>query len=855
VFIPEKDIQDRILHKNPVPKDIQEAPKMDVVTLGVLEKKNKPYTIAKDSSLRRVDTKIREVYGPFARIWNALDGAIVQDRMRPVQLDLDQMLEWCEQTSIMLGQASNTVSYLRRKLLLSNITSDKVVKSLMSAHKDVFEEKDPFNEIIPYRVWDKVSDTNKEVERIVKAVRTDKQPFRRGSQSTAARSGGPSAQKNTLLNQGGYTNTKSFPPSSRGEYSRYATIINTGFIQEIPGYPPHAAGGATRKAGGVEASRTTTVICRPVENPDERPRDPADSYRMGDSAHQHTSSHKWQVIYPQRGRGIGAARDSEIAGQRSHTGDRGYTGSGVVKPVSARKEGWLPATHSESKELEPTRSVYPFQNGKPERGEKPTQAGRYHGEDRPEGRLLHCSVTSQLTEICKVSMEKPDISIPLPLFWTRPGTKIVHKVNEGAHVNPTKVRDKADYLSGRHPDIRVLTGGDRTSKGHHVVPAVKLGVCHQPREVRVDPIKDYGVLGGANKQHRSDNVTDRGKDLISDQTLQSGTEGPGHVLKGPQQTGGEVDFHISRNNTLHVASEASSTGTNPESTKWGILRIQSQTGLQVQVGTHMVGRKSQTESRETHNDGKPRPDNLLGCSNIGGWGAYCQGIGTGGQWTALEKERFGRNINMLELMAAELAIKTFWRRHQRAKNIHLMIDNKTALAYLVKMGGKKSVHLIEKTKQIWDFLLEKGIMITAEYLPTDLNVDADRESRNVMDWSEWKLHPWLFEQICLTYGTPEVDLFASRTSHQIHDTRSLFILYSGFLMFLLNGSRQYIQLSAWAVSGRREQTARFRRELDTCWSTRENWQPDVVTTQPGRNLVAGVVRGKLILFNVPFSTS
>ena len=140
-------------------------------------------------------------------------------------------------------------------------------------------------------------------------------------------------------------------------------------------------------------------------------------------------------------------------------------------------------------------------------------------------------------------------------------------------------------------------------------------------------------------------------------------------------------------------------------------------------------------------------------------------------------------------------------------------------------------------------------MITAEYLPTDLNVDADRESRNVMDWSEWKLHPWLFEQICLTYGTPEVDLFASRTSHQIHDTRSLFILYSGFLMFLLNGSRQYIQLSAWAVSGRREQAARCRRELDTCWSTRENWQPDVVTTQPGRKLVAGGVRGKLILFS------
>ena len=80
---------------------------------------------------------------------------------------------------------------------------------------------------------------------------------------------------------------------------------------------------------------------------------------------------------------------------------------------------------------------------------------------------------------------------------------------------------------------------------------------------------------------------------------------------------------------------------------------------------------------------------------------------------------------------------------------------------------------MEKVKEIWKFLLDRGIMITAEYLPTDLNVEADWESRHVTDWSEWKLHPWLFKQICLTHGTPEVDLFASRTSHQIQTYMSL----------------------------------------------------------------------------------
>ena len=60
---------------------------------------------------------------------------------------------------------------------------------------------------------------------------------------------------------------------------------------------------------------------------------------------------------------------------------------------------------------------------------------------------------------------------------------------------------------------------------------------------------------------------------------------------------------------------------------------------------------------------------------------------------------------MLELMAADLAIRTFSTKHPLAKNLHLMIDNETALAYILKMGGTTSVPLMEKTKEIWEILL------------------------------------------------------------------------------------------------------------------------------------------------------
>ena len=83
------------------------------------------------------------------------------------------------------------------------------------------------------------------------------------------------------------------------------------------------------------------------------------------------------------------------------------------------------------------------------------------------------------------------------------------------------------------------------------------------------------------------------------------------------------------------------------------------------------------------------------------------------------------------------------------------------------MGGTKDIKLVEITKDIWDYLITKGIMITAEYLPSAMNIIADKESRQIIDSSEWMLDPKIFQQICLEMGSPRLDLSASRTSHQL----------------------------------------------------------------------------------------
>jgi len=75
--------------------------------------------------------------------------------------------------------------------------------------------------------------------------------------------------------------------------------------------------------------------------------------------------------------------------------------------------------------------------------------------------------------------------------------------------------------------------------------------------------------------------------------------------------------------------------------------------------------------------------------------------------------------------------------------------------------------MVDISKEIWEYLLSRKIMLTVEYLPGVENVVADRESRQIQDSSEWKLNTQVFKKLCQLRGTPEIDLFASRVSHQL----------------------------------------------------------------------------------------
>ena len=82
-----------------------------------------------------------------------------------------------------------------------------------------------------------------------------------------------------------------------------------------------------------------------------------------------------------------------------------------------------------------------------------------------------------------------------------------------------------------------------------------------------------------------------------------------------------------------------------------------------------------------------------------GWRVVCREIRTRGQWS--KKEQYV-NISHLELSAIKFAILTFAKMWEMSA-LHIQVDNKIALSYLLKMRGRKNPELIQISKEIWEF--------------------------------------------------------------------------------------------------------------------------------------------------------
>ena len=144
-----------------------------------------------------------------------------------------------------------------------------------------------------------------------------------------------------------------------------------------------------------------------------------------------------------------------------------------------------------------------------------------------------------------------------------------------------------------------------------------------------------------------------------------------------------------------------------------------------------------------------------------GWGGSLHALSANGRWSRGQRSR---HINSLELMAVENSLRPFQDRVE-GRTVCVQIDNRTAVAYLAKEGGTKSVLLSRLACRILLWCQRHRITLIPVYVRGISNTIADALSRGKE--TQWHLSPMMADRIFQRYGTPQVDLFASRETAQL----------------------------------------------------------------------------------------
>lgn len=159
-------------------------------------------------------------------------------------------------------------------------------------------------------------------------------------------------------------------------------------------------------------------------------------------------------------------------------------------------------------------------------------------------------------------------------------------------------------------------------------------------------------------------------------------------------------------------------------------------------------------------------------------GAQIGNVHLQGTWKRHQKRW---HINRKELFAVYQTIY-LQRNRLKGKAVLLQSVNRTVISYIRNQGGTKSAPLLDLTNRLLTLTSQLGMSLIAHYIPSNYNSIADNLSRqkNIPDWHLSKVAT---RKIFKVWGTPQVDLFASKLSKVVpvyvsrdsKDTEALYI--------------------------------------------------------------------------------
>ena len=366
-----------------------------------------------------------------------------------------------------------------------------------------------------------------------------------------------------------------------------------------------------------------------------------------------------------------------------------------------------------------------LQNGGLTLTEGPASGERFPVQIGPKIRIFLRPTGKEIQEIPSFPLGRKLVRVPLHVCWPRTRPCDIYKADEDSNLAFKTDKHKSNSLSRR---FSINGSNDRVSgdgKRHHHLSFATPGLCNKSGKIPDDTDQ-------ANRIHR-DTSGFREDDCITS-TRQSGeiNQQVSNSSGTAKNDSSRVDQTNRKNVLCHTSSGTSQTPTQVFTVATDkrvaierVLQYKNNPEQKIITGNYMVEEKScnvQWETTECVASGYDNPDRCLDGRLV----AHCQGIAIGGKWSKQESYKY---INILEMIAVKLALLTFMKT-RKVTSVHFQIDNIVALTYVIKMGGLHNQELLNLAKDIWEYAFHHMITITAEYIPSHLNVEADWESRN-----------------------------------------------------------------------------------------------------------------------------
>ena len=158
-----------------------------------------------------------------------------------------------------------------------------------------------------------------------------------------------------------------------------------------------------------------------------------------------------------------------------------------------------------------------------------------------------------------------------------------------------------------------------------------------------------------------------------------------------------------------------------------------------------------------HNEGLPFTTGSNTENHSHGHGSHVGKDFIQGTWTRSLSEL---HINLLELEAVFLTVKHFLLV---LKNKHVLIRS---CQYVNRQGGTKYPPLSYSIWVLRKFALENNMHLKAAHILGSLNIFMDQLSRERVWPKEWQIHKIVVQTLFQIWGTPLIELFASKENKQ-----------------------------------------------------------------------------------------